>query len=106
MATKQQFRSFEELIQTSEQPILVDFYASWCGPCRMMEPILEQVNGRLKGQLKIVKIDTERYPNLASQHQIYALPTLVLFKAGLPVDRIEGVLAADALIQRIQPQLA
>jgi thioredoxin len=105
MATKQQFSSFADLLADSEQPVLVDFYATWCGPCQMMAPILEQVNGQLKGQLKVVKIDSDRYPQLASQYQIHALPTLVLFKQGQPVDRIEGVLTAEQLMQRLQSQL-
>ncbi len=92
MATKQQFNSFEELL-SSELPVLVDFYAAWCGPCQMMAPIVEQVNAQMK-QLRVVKIDTDKYPQLASQHQIRALPTLVLFKQGKPVEHIEGVMPA------------
>ncbi len=103
MATKQQFNSFEELIAQSDLPELVDFHADWCGPCQMMAPILEQVNNQLKDRLRVVKINTDKYPQLASQHNIHALPTLVVFKQGKPVDRIEGVLQADALIQRLQP---
>lgn len=105
MATKQQFQSFGDLLVGSDLPVLVDFYATWCGPCQMMAGILEQVNSQLKGQLKIVKIDTERYPQIAQQHQIQALPTLVLFRAGQPVDRIEGVLPANQLVQRLQVNL-
>ena len=101
MAIKQQFSSFEDAIANSDQPILVDFYATWCGPCQMMAKILEQVNSDLQGQLKIIKIDTDKYPQIASQHQIRALPTLVLFKGGQPVDRLEGVLPAEQLINRI-----
>lgn len=101
MAVKQQFRSFEDAIANSELPVLVDFYATWCGPCQMMAKILEQVNSELQGQLKIMKIDTDRYPQIASQHQVRALPTLVLFKGGRSVDRLEGVLPADQLIDRI-----
>jgi thioredoxin-like negative regulator of GroEL len=71
----------------------------------MMAPILQQVNGQLQGQIKIVKIDTDRYPQIASQHQIHALPTLVLFKQGQPVERIEGVQTAAQLVQRVQPHL-
>ena len=103
MATKQQFNSFEELIAQSDLPVLVDFYADWCGPCQMMAPILEQVNNQLKDRLRVVKINTDKYPQLASQHNIHALPTLVVFKQGKPIDRIEGVLQADALIGRLQP---
>lgn len=106
MATKQQFQSFEDLLAGSKAPVLVDFYATWCGPCQMMAGILSTVSGQLKGQLKIVKIDTDKYPQIASQHQITALPTLVLFKAGQPVDRIEGVLPADQLVARLRPHLA
>lgn len=102
MATKQQFNSFEELLSGSELPVLVDFYAPWCGPCQMMVPILDQVNAQMKQKLRVVKINTDNYPQLASQHQIHALPTLVLFKQGKPADRIEGVMPADALIQRLQ----
>jgi thioredoxin len=102
MAVKQQFASFEEAIANSEQPILVDFYATWCGPCQMMSKILEQVNLQLNGQMRIIKIDTDRYPQIASTHQIQALPTLVLFKNGQAVDRIEGVLQAPQLIDRVR----
>lgn len=102
MATKQQFRSFEELLSGSEVPVLVDFYADWCGPCQMMSPILDQVNAQLKERLRVVKINTEKYPQLASQHHIHALPTLVLFKHGQPVERIEGLMPAEQLIQHLQ----
>ncbi|MFN6564416.1 MAG: thioredoxin [Nostoc sp. ChiSLP01] len=102
MATKKQFNSFEEMLSDSDVPVLVDFYAEWCGPCQMMVPILEQVNAQLKDRLRIVKIDTEKYTELASQYQIYALPTLVLFKKGEPVERIEGVRQAADLVRHLQ----
>jgi thioredoxin len=105
MATKRQFRSFDDMLAGADLPVLVDFYAAWCGPCQMMAGILPQVSAQLKGQLKIAKIDTEKYPQIASQHGITALPTLVLFKAGQPVDRIEGVLPADQLVARLKPHL-
>jgi thioredoxin len=102
MATKKQFNSFEEMLSGSDVPVLVDFYADWCGPCQMMVPILEQVNAQLNNRLRIVKIDTEKYKELASQYQISALPTLVLFKEGKPVERIEGVVQAPQLVQKLQ----
>ncbi|HSM81614.1 MAG TPA: thioredoxin [Nodosilinea sp.] len=105
MAVKQQFQSFDDLLSGAETPILVDFYATWCGPCQMMAGILADVNSQLKGQLKIVKIDTDKYPQIASQHRIAALPTLVLFEHGQPVDRIEGVLPADQLVARLRSHL-
>ncbi|HBE20191.1 MAG TPA: thioredoxin [Cyanobacteria bacterium UBA11149] len=102
MAVKKQFTSFDALLSGSDLPVLVDFYATWCGPCQMMAPILEQVGDRLKGRVQIVKIDTDKYPNLASQYQINALPTLVLFKNAQPVERIEGLVQADRLIERLR----
>lgn len=101
MATKKQFNSFEEMLSDSDVPVLVDFYAEWCGPCQMMVPILEQVNAQLKDRLRIVKIDTEKYTDLAGKYQISALPTLVLFKQGQPVERIEGVRQAADLVQHL-----
>lgn len=102
MAVKKQFTSFEDLIAGSDVPVLVDFYATWCGPCQMMSPILQQVSTQLKGRLQVVKIDTDKYPKIGSQYHIHALPTLVLFKDGEPVERIEGVVPAEQLIQRLQ----
>lgn len=102
MAVQKQFSSFEELVSGSDLPVLVDFYATWCGPCQMMAGILEQVSGQMKDKLMVVKIDTDKYDQLASQHHIYALPTLVLFKNGAEVDRIEGVMQAAQLIDRVQ----
>lgn len=102
MATKQEFTSFADLLSQSELPVLVDFYAEWCGPCKMMATILEQVNDELSDRLRIVKINSEKYPELASQYDIYALPTLILFKNANPVERIEGVVQPKQLIQRLQ----
>ncbi|MCC3512871.1 MAG: thiol reductase thioredoxin [Microcoleus sp. PH2017_17_BER_D_A] len=96
MAVQKQFNSFEELLSSSDLPVLVDFYATWCGPCQMMVPILEQVSGQTKDKLMVVKIDTDKYEQL---------PTLVLFKNGVEVDRIEGVLQPAQLIDRLQPHL-
>jgi thioredoxin len=101
MAVKKQFSSFKELIENSDKPILVDFYATWCGPCQMMSPILEQVGSQLRDRVQVVKIDTDRYPNIASQYAIQALPTLVLFKDGQAVEKIEGVHQAQQLIQHL-----
>jgi thioredoxin len=102
MAVKKEFTSFQDLLAGSDLPVLVDFYATWCGPCQMMSPILDRVNTQLKGRLQVVKIDTDKYPQLASQYEIHALPTLVLFKNGQPFEKIEGVVPAEQLIQRLQ----
>jgi thioredoxin len=102
MANKKRFNSFEELLAGSETPILVDFYTEWCGPCRMMGPILEQVQAAMKDKLQVVKIDSERYSDLAERYHIHALPTLVLFKDGEPIDRIEGVSPPEELIERFK----
>ena len=99
MAVKKKFSSFQELLEGSSTPVLVDFYATWCGPCQMMSPILEQVGASLRDRVQVVKIDTDRYPNIASQYQIQALPTLMLFKNGQPVEKIEGMVQANQLVQ-------
>lgn len=102
MATKQKFTSFQDLIASTNGVLLVDFYATWCGPCQMMAGILDEVNAEMKQSVKIVKIDTDKYPELATQHQVKSLPTLVLFKAGQPIDRIEGVIKTEDLVKRLQ----
>jgi thioredoxin len=102
MAVKKQYGSFQEMIAESDLPVLVDFYAPWCGPCQIMAKVLEQVNAEMKDQLRVVKINTDNYPELASRYRVQALPTLVLFKQGQPVDRIEGALQAPQLMQRLR----
>ncbi len=103
MSVKKQFTSFQDLLANSETPVLVDFYATWCGPCQMMAPILEQVNSQMNARLMVVKIDTDKYPQIASQHRIQALPTLVLFKNAQEQHRIEGVVPAAKIVQELQP---
>ncbi|MEM6445843.1 MAG: thioredoxin, partial [Cyanobacteria bacterium P01_D01_bin.123] len=98
MAQPQKFRSFDDMIAGASAPVLVDFYASWCGPCRLMAGILEHVKAQIGDDLMVVKIDTEKYERIAAKWQVGALPTLILFKNGQPIDRIEGVLEPDALL--------
>ncbi|BAT94314.1 Thioredoxin protein [Vigna angularis] len=104
-AKKQTFNSFDDLLANSEKPVLVDFYATWCGPCQFMVPILNEVSTRLKDKIQVVKIDTEKYPSIADKYRIEALPTFIMFKDGEPYDRFEGALNADQLIERIEAGL-
>lgn len=101
MAVHKQFNSFEELIGSADQPLLIDFYAPWCGPCQLMAGILEKVSQQMQGKVQIAKINTDIYPQIAEKYQVHALPTLVLFRDGQPIDRIEGVMTADQLVSRL-----
>uniref|UniRef100_A0A0E0JTZ7 Thioredoxin domain-containing protein n=1 Tax=Oryza punctata TaxID=4537 RepID=A0A0E0JTZ7_ORYPU len=104
-AKKQTFSSFDELLEKSEKPVLVDFYATWCGPCQYMVPILQEVSEKLGDKIQIVKIDTEKYTSIANRYQIEALPTFIIFKNGKPCHRFEGALPANQLIQQIESAL-
>lgn len=105
-AAKQSFGSFAELLSAEPLPLLVDFYALWCGPCQMLAPELEAVGAELRGRLRVAKVDVDKYPAIASQYRIAALPCLVLFKGGQPVDRVEGLLTRDQLLARLRPLLS
>ncbi|KAL5776611.1 hypothetical protein ACOSP7_009537 [Xanthoceras sorbifolium] len=105
-AKKETFTSLGDLLDNSDKPVLVDFYATWCGPCQFMAPVLNEVGAALKDKIRVVKIDTEKYPKIADKYRIEALPTFILFKDGKPHDRFEGALTKDQLIQRIEDSLS
>lgn len=92
---------FGELIR-SDTPVLVDFSAEWCGPCKMMVPILHQVKDEMKNEVKILKIDTDRNPRLAEKFSIRGVPTLMIFRNGESVWRQSGVVPANDLIRTIR----
>jgi thioredoxin 1 len=82
--------SFDALIRESEKPILVDFYADWCGPCKMVSPVIRKLAGEYKGRILTVKVDTEKKQNLARQYDITGIPTIMLFHKGQVLMRLTG----------------
>jgi thioredoxin 2 len=97
-------QDFESAIN-AEMPVLVDFWADWCGPCRMISPIVERIGVAEAGRLKVVKLDVEHAPELATRHGAQSIPLLVLFRNGEEVDRLVGAVPERQLRQWLDPHL-
>jgi thioredoxin 1 len=93
--------AFSDLIN-SDKPILVDFFATWCGPCKALAPVLKEVKGELGETISIIKIDVDKNQALASQYQVRGVPTMVLFKKGKQLWRQSGVLSKNDLVKIIK----
>ena len=90
---------FETTVLQSKEPVLVDFFAEWCGPCKAMAPALEQVATEMAGKLKVVKLDVDQNPNVTQKYRIQAMPTLIMFAGGKEVNRNVGALVQKAKLE-------
>jgi thioredoxin 1 len=93
--------SFTDDVLNSDTPVLVDFWATWCGPCRMVAPVLEEIASEKSGQLTVAKLDVDANPNTARDFQVVSIPTMILFKGGEPVKRIVGAKGKAALLREL-----
>ncbi|WP_347158550.1 thioredoxin [Pontibacter chitinilyticus] len=98
-------KSFQELISSPGMPVLVDFYADWCGPCKAMSPIVQQVAGEYNGKLKVIKINIDNNQAAAAQYRVQGVPTFIIFHQGKQVWRQSGAMPAHVLKQAIQQSI-
>lgn len=97
--------SFSDDVLTSDTPVLVDFWATWCGPCKMVAPVLEEIAKERAGELTVAKLDVDANPATAESFQVVSIPTLILFRDGKPVRRIVGAKGKAALLRELADQL-
>lgn len=97
--------NFEKEVLQSEIPVMVDFWAAWCVPCRMIAPIVEKLAEKYAGHLKVAKLDVDENQELAIRYQVMSIPTLLFFKNGQVVDRIVGAVGEQAIVQKIEALL-
>lgn len=97
--------TFDEQVNTSEVPVLVDFWAEWCGPCKIIAPILEEIAEEKSGQLAIAKLNVDDAMNVARRFEVMSIPTLILFKEGKPVVRVVGAKPKGQLLSDLEPHL-
>ena len=98
--------SFADDVLTSDKPVLVDFWATWCGPCRMVAPVLEEIAAEHSEKLTVAKLDIDANPGVARDYQILSVPTLLVFKGGKPVKSIVGAKPKAALLSELADYLA
>lgn len=98
--------SFENDVLGSDQPVLVDFWAEWCGPCRMVGPVVEELAGEYEGKAKIGKVDVDSNPEISQKYGIRSIPSLLIFKNGEVVDQIVGAVPKAQLKKQLEAQLA
>jgi thioredoxin 1 len=97
--------TFQDEVLQSSLPVLVDFTAVWCGPCKMLDPVVKQLATDWDGKVKVVKLDVDDSPDLAMDYQVMGVPTLMLFKNGKPVERVSGYMPKDRLQKKFSPHI-
>lgn len=98
--------SFESDVLQSDKPVLVDFWAEWCGPCRMVGPVVEEMAGEYEGQAKIGKVNVDENPEVSMKYGIRSIPSLLIFKDGEVVDQIVGAVPKNQLKKQLEAQLS
>jgi thioredoxin 1 len=97
--------NFEQAVLQSEKLVLVDFWAEWCGPCRVLAPIVEAIAEQYAGSARVVKLNVENYPSVVQRYRIQAIPTLILFQDGEEKDRIIGAASKDTIARAIEARI-